>query len=97
MIWYGLGKVTVATAGTVVPLANVKTMVHSVIVTYDANDTGSIYLKDSAGNIIAALNANSTAPIVIDSGNGDNAVDLSKYSVDVTVNGKGPYVGYGIQ
>jgi hypothetical protein len=96
MQWVGLGKVTVATAGTPVKLSNVTLKVHSVIVTYDPTDTGSIYVKDSGGNVVAVMGANSTSPVILDSGSGQNAIDLSKYSVDTSVNGKGPYVGYSL-
>lgn len=96
MQWIGLGKITVATAGTPVKISATVIKAHSIIVTYDPSDTGSIFVKDSSGAIVAAMGPNSTAPVILDSGSGQNAIDLSKYSVDTSVNGKGPYVGYSL-
>lgn len=92
----GLGKVNVPTAGTPVALSASKLMVQSVTFTLDpADTTATVYVKDSAGAIIAALSAAYTpGPFEIRSGG--NSIDLSKLYVDASANNKGPYVGYAV-
>jgi hypothetical protein len=96
MQWIGLGKVTVASAGTPVPLANSKLMVEELLVTYDPVDvTKVIYVKDVNGNIMASMASVTSQPISFKSP-GQNQIDLSKFLIDVGTNGAGPYVSYGI-
>lgn len=95
MTWIGLGKQTVTTAGTPLRLSSVKLKVHSVLVTYDPADTGAVYVKDDAGNVIAAISATSSTPILLESLGADE-IDLNKLQVDVQTSGKGPFVGYSI-
>lgn len=76
-------------------LSMTKLMVHTVIFTYDSTDTGVILVKDAGGNVIGSINAASSSPIILETP-GSNAIDLHMLQVDVSVNGKGPYVGYGV-
>ena len=94
MTWIGMGKVTVSTAGTPVALSANRLKVHSVIITYDPVDTGAVYVKDSSGNLMAALGA-SASPVILESLGADE-MDLSKLQVDVQTSGKGPIVCYSI-
>ena len=97
MVWTGMGKVTVVTAGTPVALSATRKKANTIMVSFDPADTSAtVYLKDSYGNIIGALSSANPNPIVVPCGSADNALDLSNFSVDVSVNGKGPFVGYGV-
>lgn len=101
MQWVGLGKITVVSAGTPVPLSATKLMVNKVIITYDASDVGAtIYIKDPSGNQIANMTMPATStsfpsPLELSSP-GANQIDLSALFVDSSVSGKGPVVGYAL-
>jgi nucleoside-diphosphate-sugar epimerase len=94
----GLGKVNVPTANTPVALSATKLMARSVAFTLDpADTTATVYVKDAAGAVIAALSAAYTpGPFEICSGGG-NTLDLSKLYVDASANNKGPYACYTVR
>jgi hypothetical protein len=96
MQWIGLGKVAVGTPGTPVYLSPVPKKVHSIMLTYDSADAGAVFIKDRTGNVIAALGPNTTSPVSLDSGSGQNAMDLNEYWIDAPTGGRGPYVGYSL-
>lgn len=93
----GLGKISVPTFGTPVPLASSRTKCHRIMVTYDpADGSGAyIYIKDVNNNIYAALSITS-APVTI-GGDPGNQLDLSTYKMDASANSKGGIVGYDIE
>lgn len=93
----GLGKITVATAGTKVAFSVTAVKVHKVIVTFDPADTSAtVYVKDAAGTIIASL-VTGNPPLVIGGGDGGNELDISTLFADTGTNSKGPYVGYELR
>jgi hypothetical protein len=96
MQWVGLGKVTVATAGTPIPLVGKYqvTKVNMVQFTYDpADSTAIVYVKDRSGNIMAAVT--SGAPLIF-TAPGSNQLNLIDFQVDAGSNSKGPYVALGV-
>lgn len=91
----GLGKITVATAGTPVVFSATSLKVVKVIVTFDPADTTStVYVKDSSNTVIAALVAGN--PPLIFCAEGGNRIDLNSLKADASANSKGPYVGYEV-
>lgn len=100
MLWTGKGKVTVATAGTPIPLATVQTKVNTLMITYDSGDVpATIYVKDRSGNIMASMAASSTSatptPLTFSSTASDQ-IDLRDFQIDSSTNGKGPFVAIGV-
>jgi hypothetical protein len=97
MQWIGMGKVVVAVAGVPTKLSAVPVKVNSILFTFDPADaTATVYVKDNNGNVIAPLaTAGSAMPILISS-QGGNALNLQNFEVDSSANGKGPFVGYGV-
>jgi hypothetical protein len=95
----GLGKITVATAGTPIPLSTITSQkkVHRILVTYDPADGASsyIYVKDSNGNLYAAVSA--TSGVVIIGGDEGNQLDTTKYQFDASGNSKGAIIGIDIE
>lgn len=97
MQWLGGGKATVTTAGTPVPLKTSKYMCNTIMFTFDPNDsTATIFIKDASGAIMGALSTSGGTQPLVFGGPGDNSTDASKFQVDSSANGKGPYVAYGI-
>ena len=94
----GLGKVTVATAGTPILLSTLTTLtkVHRILVSFDASDSSSlwIYVKDKAGNKYASLS--SATPAIIIGGDESNQVVVANYQIDSSSNGGGPIVGLDV-
>lgn len=96
MQWIGLGKVTVATSGTPVPLSTTQSKCNQVWFSFDPTDTTAIiYVKDPSGNKMAALSSSSVQPTIF-GGPGENILDLRNFYVDSSANGKGPIVAYGV-
>lgn len=96
MQWTGMGKVTVATPGTLVPLSTDVLKVNTLLITYDPSDaTATIMVKDVAGNTIAAMASASSQPIQF-TAPGGNQLDLRNFQIDSGTGGKGPFVGYGV-
>jgi len=96
MLWVGLGKITVATSGTPVPLLGkyVTSKVNMLQFTYDpADSTAIIYVKDRSGNIMAAV---TTAAPLLFTAPGSNQLNLVDFQIDSGTNSKGPYVAIGI-
>jgi len=97
MQWTGMGKITVAAAGTPNPLspASIQVKVNSILVTFDSTDGSVIvFVKDAAGNVIAPVPT--SQPLLLTSANG-NQLDLRNFQIDSNTNGKGPYVAYGVE
>jgi hypothetical protein len=91
-----MGKVAVASHGTPVPLSVDPVKINTLLVTYDpADGTSTIMIKDVAGNVIAAMASASAPPIQI-TAPGGNQLDLRNFQIDSGSDGKGPYVGYGV-
>jgi hypothetical protein len=101
MLWVGLGKVAVATAGVPVPLSTLYAptlKVNTVMVTYDpADGSSTVIVKDRAGNIMANMSSVQAPPTVFTAPGGDQ-LDLRDFQIDVASgsNGKGPTVALGI-
>lgn len=96
MQWTGMGKMAVVASGTPVPLSLVVLKVNTLLITYDpADGTSFVYVKDVAGNILAAMASPNANPIVL-TAPGGNQLDLRNFQIDSGTNGKGPYVGYGV-
>ena len=95
MQWTGMGKVAVANAGTPVVLSATSKKVAAVMVTYDPADAGAtVYVKDNAGNIMAAMASASSQPVIF-SAQASNQLDLKNFEIDSGANGKGPFVSFG--
>jgi hypothetical protein len=96
MQWIGKGKVTVASSGTPVALSVTKVAINTLLITYDPADSGAtVYIKDNNNNVIAAMSSAAAPPIQI-TAPGGNQLDLRNFQIDSGTNGKGPYVGYGV-
>jgi hypothetical protein len=99
MQWTGKGKVTVATSGTIVPLAPANgpaVKINTLMVTFDTSDgAATVYVKDQAGNILSSMSSGNTQPVVF-TAPGSNQLDLRNFSIDASANGKGPFVAYGV-
>jgi hypothetical protein len=99
MTWKGLGKVTVATAGTPVSLATLipaaDAKFFALKVTYDAADTGTALVKDRSGNVMAQMVAATAQPVDF-VGSGSNCLNSVDFQIDSSVNGKGPIVSYAV-
>ena len=98
MKWIGMGKVSVGTPGTPVPLAsdpNTAVKVDQVKFAYDpADGSHVIYVKDRAGNVMLASNSPNIPPLSFESyGTGDQ-LDLRDFQVDADTGGAGPFVSY---
>ncbi len=92
----GLGKITVVTHGSLpVQFSATQIKVSRVIVSFDGpgDTTATVYVKDSAGTIIAAL-VSGNPPLIFGDGTGGNEIDLSTLYADASADSKGPYVGY---
>lgn len=96
MQWIGLGKVPVPSSGTPVKLSLVRKAIHSIIVTYDPADAGSVFIKDPSGFVIATMRPTVSSAFILASGSGQNALDLSQFEIDSSASGGGPYVGYSV-
>jgi hypothetical protein len=99
MQWTGMGKITVPTAGTPVALANSTgpaIKINTLMVSVDPADGAvTVYIKDVNGNIMSAMLGPNATPNTFTSPGGDQ-LDLRNFKMDVSVSGKGPIVGYGI-
>lgn len=89
----GLGKITVATAGTPVAVSSTSLKVRSVVFSFDPVDAAAtITVKDKNNAVVGAITKDS-GPLEFCAGGG-NPLDLSTLTVDSSANGGGPYVGY---
>lgn len=104
-----MGKIAVATAGTSVPITTSRIMCWKIRVQAMLGETGKVYL----GDLTMAAGASHTGVIkefwptgapgaVTDSFEFDchdqgNMLDLSKFALDVQVNGEGALVTYWVK
>lgn len=95
-----LPQVTVATAGTAVPLSALELKVASVVVQWDPSNTGDIYIGESDVTGTKCIKLNSGNPVIeitVDDTAADedmSVVDLAEIFVDAQVNGDKVNVAY---
>lgn len=94
LVPYSLGFVTVATAGSPVPLSSAATVVKLLRLQPRRSNTvlnvGNVYLKTSSGSVFAILAPEQVQGVV----NLAEGVQLSSLFLDADTNGDGALVGY---